>query len=112
MLQLDKLFSVRDVANKKEGSRVGAGVPSCETCTPSYTRCDDSDDDDEIGEGHSAHTSVLRYCTDEDATVEAFECLVVSVFPWDAEHDVCLKAAVARSCTLWSTPSTIFEPDG
>jgi hypothetical protein len=26
-------------------ARMGAGVPSCETCTPSYARCDDFDDE-------------------------------------------------------------------
>jgi hypothetical protein len=86
-------------------------VPSCETCTLLYTRCNDSDDNDKTGKGHSAHTSVLRYCTDKDTTVKAFEGLVVSVFLWDAERDVCLKAVVARSCMLRSTPSTILEPD-
>jgi hypothetical protein len=55
-----------------------------------------------------AHTSVLRYRPDKDATVERW---VVSV-SWDAEPDVRLEAAVARSRALRSTPSTILEPDG
>lgn len=88
---------------------MGAGVPSCETCTLSYARRDDSDDDeDENGRGDLAHASALRYRADEDATVEG---LVVSV-SWDAEPDVRLAAPVARSCALRSTPSTTLEPDG
>jgi hypothetical protein len=88
---------------------MGAGVPSCETCTPSYARSDDSDDEvDEDGRSDLAHTSVLRYRPDKDATVERW---VVSV-SWDAEPDVRLEAAVARSRALRSTPSTILEPDG
>jgi hypothetical protein len=89
--------------------RIGAGVPSCETCTPSYARCDDfSEDGDEDGRGDLAQTSALRYRADEDATVEGW---VVSV-SWDAEPDVCLEAAIARSHALRSTPSTTLEPDG
>jgi hypothetical protein len=88
---------------------MGAWVPSCETCTLSYATCDDpSSPEDEDEGGDLAHTSALRYRADEDTTVE---CWVVSV-SWDAEPDVCLEAAVARSCALRSTPSTILEPDG
>jgi len=90
---------------------MGAGVPSCETCTQSYARSDDSSSDeneDEDGGGDLAHTSVLRCRADEDATVERW---VVSV-SWDAELDDCLEAAIARSWALRSTPSTILEPDG
>jgi len=82
---------------------MGAGVPSCETCTPSYARWDDDD-----GRGNFVHTSVLRYRVDEDFTVEGW---VVSV-SWNAEPDVRLEAAVVRSCALRSKPSTILEPDG
>jgi hypothetical protein len=85
---------------------MGAEVPSCETCTPSYARCDDlSFDEDEDGRDDLAHTSVLRYRADEDTTVEGW---VVFVF-WDAEPDVRLEAAIARSCALRSTPSTILD---
>ena len=68
---------------------MGVGVPSCETCTPSYATWDDSS-------------------PDEDATVKGW---VVSV-SWDAEPDIGLEAAAARSCALRSAPSTIWEPDG
>jgi hypothetical protein len=84
-------------------------VPSCETCTPSYARCNNSGGEvDEDGRSDLAHTSVLRYRADEDATVE--HC-VVSVSGY-AEPDVRLEGAVARSWALRSTPSTILEPDG
>jgi hypothetical protein len=83
-------------------------VPSCETCPPSYARCDDScfdEDENEVGRGD---TSVLRYRADQDTTVEGWVVFV----SWDAERDVRLEAAVARSCAWRSTPSTILEPDG
>jgi hypothetical protein len=67
---------------------MGTGVPSCETCTLSYARRDDSS-------------------SDEDATVEDVEGL-----SWDAEPGARLEAAVARSRALRSTPSTILGPDG
>lgn len=90
---------------------MGVGVPSCETCTPSYARCEDSSPGEDEGGGDLAHTSVLMYRADEDAAVEGW---VVSV-SWNAERqpepDVCPEAAVARSCALRSTPSTILEPD-
>ncbi len=92
-------------------ARMGAGVPSCETCTPSYARCDDSSPDEDEYEdrgGDLAHMSALRYRADEDATVEGW---VVSV-SWNAEADAFLEAADARSCALRSTPSTILERDG
>jgi hypothetical protein len=38
---------------------MGAGVPSCETCTRSYARCDDSFFDED-GESDLACTSVPR----------------------------------------------------
>ena len=88
---------------------MGAGVPSWETCTPSNARCDDPSSSEDRGRrGDLAHTNVLKYRADEDATVEG---RVVSV-SWDAGHNLCLDAAVARSCALRSTPSTILEPDG
>ena len=86
---------------------MGVGVPSCETCTLSYARCDDSSPGRDEGGGDLAHTSVLKYRAEEDAT---FEGWVVSV-SWDAELDVCPEAVVAKSCALRSTPSTILEPD-
>jgi hypothetical protein len=83
---------------------MGTGVPSCETCTPSYARCDSSSDEDEDGRGDLAQTSALRYRADEDGTVEGLS--------WDAEPDVRLEAAIARSRALRSTPSTTLEPEG
>ena len=88
---------------------MGAGVPSCETCTPSYARSEDPDEEeDEDGRDDLAHTGVLRYSPDEDDAVERW---VVSV-SWDAGPAVRLGATVARSWALRSTPSTILEPDG
>jgi hypothetical protein len=86
-------------------ARMGAGVPSCETCTLSYARRDDSSSDKDENRGSNlADTSVLRYRGDEDATVEGLS--------WDAEPRARLEAAVARSRALRSTPSTILGPDG
>lgn len=90
-------------------ARMGVGVPSCETCTPSYARCDDAseddddDDDDDGVDGDLTHMSVLRY-RDDDARVEDW---VVSM-----DTDTCLEDAEVTSCALRSTPSTILEPDG
>jgi hypothetical protein len=64
---------------------MGAGVPSCETCTLSNARRDDSpSDEDEDGGSDSASTSILRYRADEDFTAEG---KIVSAC-WDDEPDV------------------------
>ena len=86
---------------------MGAGVPSCETCTPSYARSgdapEDSDEDEVEIEGDDLTHMRLRYRAD-DARVEGW---VVST-----DTDTCLEEADVRSCALRSTPSTILEPDG
>jgi hypothetical protein len=84
-------------------------VLSCETCTRSYARCDNFDDEvDEDGE------SVLRYSADEDATVEGWV-----VFDDEVDEDggkFLAYTSVLRYSTdedaLRSTPSTILEPVG
>jgi hypothetical protein len=90
-------------------ARMGAGVPSCETCTPSYARCGDApEDEDEDGDGDGDEgTSVLRYRAD-NARVEGW---VVVSGDTDTDTRLDLKAEV-RSCALRSTPNTILEPDG
>jgi hypothetical protein len=88
-------------------ARMGAGVPSCETWTPSYARCGDApEDEDEDGDGDEG-TSVLRYRAD-NARVEGW---VVVSGDTDTDTRLDLKAEV-RSCALRSTPNTILEPDG
>lgn len=64
---------------------MGAGVPLCETCTLSYARSHDPDD--------------------EDVTVEGWVVFV----SWNAEPDVRLEA---RFFALRSTPRMILEPHG
>ena len=87
-------------------ARMGSGVPSCETCTPSYARCgnslEDEDEDADADEGGDfTHMSVLRYRAD-DASVEG----------WAVSGDTTGACLYARPCALRSTPSTILEPDG
>ena len=82
---------------------MSAGVLSCDTCMPSYVRCDGSSNKD--GGGNLAHKSTLGYRADEDATVEDW---AVSV-SWDAKPDIYLETAVAKSSTTQSVPSKILE---
>jgi hypothetical protein len=70
---------------------MGTGVPSCETCTRSYARCDDSFSEDDCDGGREG---------DGDEDGES-----------DLEDTSDLRDH-AESCALRSTPSTILESDG
>jgi hypothetical protein len=77
---------------------MGAGVPLCETCTPSFARPfpdedegEDEDEDEDEGKDEDE---------DEDENGGS-----------DLEHTNLLRGP-AEPCPLRSTPSTILEPDG
>ena len=94
-------------------ARIGVGVPSCDTCTPSYAERGDapscwSSFEEVVGDPRLV-MRVPRYRADDVREEDG----VAAAAPEDG--DVCwdLGAEVeGRSCALRSTPSTILEPEG
>ena len=85
-------------------TRMGSGVPSCETCTASIAGRRDVPTglEEEEGEGEDLKfISLLRYREDDDGDDEVQIVL----------EDAGLQEA-GRASALRSTPKTIFRPDG
>jgi hypothetical protein len=96
-------------------ARMGAGVPSCDTCTPSYAGRGDApscwSSFEEIVEDPRPVMRVPRYRADDVRKLEEDGVAAAAAAP----EDVCWESgaeAVMRTSALRSTPSTILEPEG